>query len=45
MRAFSIFVSALALTNLAQAAPLEDTELVQLDAELDTGVEAEMIDL
>ena len=39
MRAFSIFVSALAFANLAQAAPLVDTELAQLDA--DTFVEAE----
>ena len=40
MRAFSIFVSALAFANLAQAAPLVDTELAQLDA--DTYVEAEL---
>ena len=40
MRAFSIFVSALAFANLAQAAPLADTELAQLDA--DTFVEAEL---
>ena len=40
MRAFSIFVSALAFANLAQATPLADTELAQLDA--DTFVEAEL---
>ena len=40
MRAFSIFVSALAFANLAQATPLADTELAQLDA--DTFVEAQL---
>ena len=39
MRAFSLFVSALALANLAQATPL-DYELAQLDAEVD--LEAEL---
>ena len=35
MRVFSIFVSALAFANLAQAAPLADTEFAQLEAELE----------
>ena len=35
MRAFSLFVSALAFASMAQAAPLVDTQLAQLDAELD----------
>ena len=35
MRAFSLFVSALALANLSQATPLVDTEFAQLDAELE----------
>ena len=35
MRAFSIFVSALALANLAQATPLEDIEFAQLDADVE----------
>ena len=39
MRAFSLFVSALALANLSQATPL-DYELAQLDAELE--LEAEL---
>ena len=41
MRTFSLFVSALAFANLAQATPLVDTELAQLDAELDTDVDAQ----
>ena len=40
MRAFSIFVSALALANLAQATPLEGTDFAQLDA--DVQLEAEL---
>ena len=40
MRAFSIFVSALALANLAQATPLEGTNFAQLDA--DVQLEAEL---
>ena len=39
MRTFSLFVSALALANLAQATPL-NYELAQLDAEVD--LEAEL---
>lgn len=35
MRAFSLFVSALALANMSQATPLVDTEFGQLDAELE----------
>ena len=35
MRVFSIFVSALAFANLAQATPLTDTEFGQLEAELE----------
>ena len=46
MRTFSIFVSALAFANLAQASPLVDSELSQLDAdleaELDSFAEAEL---
>ena len=41
MRTFSLFVSALAFANLAQATPLVDTELAQLNAELDTDVDAQ----
>ena len=40
MRAFSLFVSALAFANLAQAAPLVDNQFAQLDAELDAFAEA-----
>ena len=40
MRAFSLFVSALALASMSQAAPLVDTEFGQLDAELE--LEAEL---
>ena len=35
MRAFSIFLSALALANLAEATPLHYTELGQVEAELE----------
>ena len=35
MRAFTCFVSALALANLSQATPLADTQFAQLEAELD----------
>ena len=40
MRTFSLFVSALAFANLAQAAPLVDNQFAQLDAELDAFAEA-----
>ena len=40
MRAFSLFVSALALANMSQATPLVDTGFGQLDAELE--LEAEL---
>ena len=35
MRAFTYFVSALALASLSQATPLADTQFAQLEAELD----------
>ena len=35
MRAFSIFLSALALANLAEATPLHYPELGQVEAELE----------
>ena len=42
MRAFTLFVSAFALANLSQTAPLVDTELAQLDAELDAGLDVQL---
>ena len=44
MRTFSIFVSALAFANLAQASPLvtDGSDLSQLDADLEAELEAEL---